>query len=172
MSYSAVHPYARWDVIYIRRQHTSYLLAILGCTVSCSEDPAITLRQEADTLIAEADAASSKGEHRRAERLYAKAWNKSRGETGVRSNERVFFILLSALNANFLRGDFKAGLSVAGLITKAFDGEVFVGNPLFHLRLGQCKFEVAQEDEKQFAVEDLSRALLGAGVPSAATRRP
>ena len=71
--------------------------------------------------------------------------------------EAATWILAAIGDANFLGGDFTAGrdnLQLAMHCTGA------IGNPFLHLRLGQCQFELGDEDR---AADELARAYMGAG---------
>jgi tetratricopeptide (TPR) repeat protein len=67
------------------------------------------------------------------------------------------WILAAIGDANYLGGDFQAGrdnLSMAMHCPEA------IGNPLLHLRLGQCQYELGNLDR---AADELARAYMGAG---------
>ena len=61
--------------------------------------------------------------------------------------------LLAAIgDANFLSGDFKAGLQNLSYAMRCPDG---IGNPFLHLRLGQCQFELGNLER---AADEFTRA--------------
>ena len=73
------------------------------------------------------------------------------------------------MNALFLAGSHEEGLNVAHEIAGAFATEKFLGNPLFHLRVGQCLYELLDQDERELSGpgtmhDELARALIGGGI--------
>jgi hypothetical protein len=82
--------------------------------------------------------------------------------------EDAFWLLLSGANAQFCAGDFEGCLDTC---TTAFDlfkdlGYV-VGNPFFHLRVGQASFELEppeDRDERGTTIDNLARALICGGI--------
>jgi len=57
-------------------------------------------------------------------------------------------------DANFLSGDYQAGRDN---LTTAIHCPDAIGNPFFHLRLGQCQYELGNQDR---AADELARAFL------------
>jgi len=62
------------------------------------------------------------------------------------------WILTAIGDANFLGGDFQAGVDNLSNAMRCPDA---IGNPFIHLRLGQCQFEVGNLDK---AADELTRA--------------
>jgi tetratricopeptide (TPR) repeat protein len=67
------------------------------------------------------------------------------------------WILAAIGDANFLSGDYVAGRDNLSMAMHCPDA---IGNPFFHLRLGQCQFEVGDLDR---AADELARAYMAAG---------
>ena len=67
------------------------------------------------------------------------------------------WILAAVGDANFLGKDYKAGRDN---LSNAMHCPNAIGNPFIHLRLGQCQFELGNEER---AADELTRALMGAG---------
>ena len=68
--------------------------------------------------------------------------------------EAATWILAAIGDANFLSGDFQAGRDNLASAMHCPDA---IGNPFFHLRLGQCQFELGNQDR---AADELARAFL------------
>ena len=68
--------------------------------------------------------------------------------------EAATWILAAIGDANFLSGDYQAGRDN---LTTAMHGPDAIGNPFFHLRLGQCQYELGNQDR---AADELARAFL------------
>lgn len=71
--------------------------------------------------------------------------------------EAATWILVAIGDANYFGGDFAAGrdnLSYAMRCPSA------IGNPFVHFRLGQCEFELGNQER---AADELMRAYMGAG---------
>ncbi|MGV6861420.1 MAG: tetratricopeptide repeat protein [Putridiphycobacter sp.] len=62
------------------------------------------------------------------------------------------WILTAIGDANFLSGDYQAGVSN---LSNAMHCPEAIGNPFIHLRLGQCQFETGNLDR---AADELTRA--------------
>jgi hypothetical protein len=80
----------------------------------------------------------------------------------------AFWRLMNGADAQFRAGDFEACLDTC---TEAFnlfkDLGFVVGNPFFHLRVGQASFELEQpdaRDENGMAMDNLARALICGGI--------
>ena len=71
--------------------------------------------------------------------------------------EAATWILAAIGDANYLGGDFEAGRDNLSLAMHCPDA---IGNPILHLRLGQCLFELNDLDQ---AADELTRAYMGAG---------
>jgi len=83
----------------------------------------------------------------------------------------AFWLAMSSAEAMFHFGDLETAYQLYG---EAFqhaqrNGVPVVGNPLFHLRVGQCLYALATAEERSrtgpgTALDNLARALIGAGV--------
>src|SRR6187399_1287203 len=71
--------------------------------------------------------------------------------------EAATWILAAVGDANYLSGDFVAGRDN---LSHAMHCPDAIGNPFLHLRLGQCQFEVGNEDR---AADEQARAYLTEG---------
>ena len=71
--------------------------------------------------------------------------------------EAATWILAAVGDANFLMGDFEAGRDN---LSNAMHCPEAIGNPFLHLRLGQCQFELGNEDR---AADELARAYMSEG---------
>ena len=128
-----------------------------------------------------ADDAMRKGDFNTANNLYCAAWDlygqdrKNASEAGkVREfdqqhpPEEAFWLLMSGANAQFAAGDFEGCLDTGVTAFELFRELGFVvGNPLFHLRVGQASFELEGPDdldEQGTAIDNLARALICGGV--------
>lgn len=60
-------------------------------------------------------------------------------------------------DANFFRGDFETSLNN---FLRAMQVEGAIGNPFLHLRIGQCEFEL---DNDERAVDEMCRAYMSEG---------
>ena len=143
-------------------KRTIWIAALL---TACSDDPppppAVT---PVPTLLKQADALMEQAKYVQADKLYGKAWNQTRNEKGIYQNNSAFWILMHALDLKVRQGNYQAGMDVARLIGRAFSKEVFMGNPLFHLRVGQCQYETLLAAKRRPARQELSRALIGGGI--------
>jgi hypothetical protein len=122
--------------------------------------------EEVAKILKQADQMALAGKLEKADELYAQTWGILRLEDCVRTDEQAFWVLMSAVNVKFLKGEHDKAFAVAQVITKTFhrNRTMYVGNPLFHLRVGQCKLELAGEQGKRSATDELARALMGGGV--------
>lgn len=71
--------------------------------------------------------------------------------------EAATWLLAAIGDSNFLGGDFVAGRDNLSAAMHCPDA---IGNPFLHLRLGQCQFELGNEDR---AADELARAYLTMG---------
>jgi hypothetical protein len=134
----------------------------------------IKLRQLADDSM-------RRGDFRSANDYYCAAWNdysekrKAASEAGsVRQFDEAntpadaFWLLLSGANAQFSLGDFEGCLDTCVTALNLFkDLGYVVGNPLFHLRLGQASFELdppGDRDPADTTIDNLARALICGGI--------
>lgn len=127
------------------------------------------------------DASMRSGSYQTAKDQYCAAWDlyaeqrKTYAEAGkVREfDERhtaqdAFWLLMSGANAQFGAGDFEGCLDTC---MTAFDlfkelGYV-VGNPFFHLRVGQASFELdapGDDNGREMTIDNLARALICGGI--------
>lgn len=133
------------------------------------------------TLRRQADDAMRKGDFQAANRLYCAAWDHygdqrvAASEAGTvrefdkqHPAEEAFWLLLSGANAQFHVGDFEGCLDTGVTAFELFKDLGFVvGNPFFHLRVGQASFELEEpdeHDEKGTAIDNLARALICGGI--------
>ena len=84
------------------------------------------------------------------------------------TSEDAFWLLLSGANAQFSAGDFEDCLDTCITAFELFKELGYVvGNPFFHLRLGQASFEVEppeDRDEGGMTIDNLARALICGGI--------
>lgn len=111
--------------------------------------------EEIKDLCAQGDQQAQSGEYPAALRLYWKAWDllpepKAHWDAAT-------WILAAIGDANFLGGDFQAGRDN---LSNAMHCPNAIGNPFLHLRLGQCQFELGDDNR---AADELTRALMGGG---------
>lgn len=71
--------------------------------------------------------------------------------------EAATWLLAAIGDSNFLSEDYQAG---ADNLSTAMRYPGGIGNPFLHLRLGQCQFEIGNEDR---AADELARAYMAAG---------
>ena len=67
------------------------------------------------------------------------------------------WILAAIGDANYLSGDYESGRDN---LSNAMHCPDAIGNPLLHMRLGQCQFELGNLDR---SADELMRAYMGAG---------
>ena len=80
--------------------------------------------------------------------------------------EAATWILGAIGDANFFSGDYQAGRDN---LTSAMHCPDAIGNPFFHLRLGQCQYELGNHDR---AADELARAFLLEGAELFAEEDP
>lgn len=134
-----------------------------------------------DRLRQLGDASMRSGDIRCANEHYYAAWDDyaaKRKEAAARGTveqfdeahtaENAFWLLLSGANAQFCIGDFDGCLDTGVAAFNLFkDLGLVVGNPFFHLRVGQASFEVEapeSRDENGMAIDNLARALICGGI--------
>lgn len=134
----------------------------------------ITSRQLADDAMRE-------GKFQAANDHYNAAWDnyaeqrKSASDAGkvkefdeLHTAENAFWLLLSGANAQFSAGDFEGCLDTGMTAFDLFkDLGYVVGNPFFHLRIGQASFELdppADCDPAGMTIDNLARALICGGI--------
>ncbi len=80
----------------------------------------------------------------------------------------AFWLLLSGANAQFCSEDFEGCLDTCVIAFDLFkDLGYVVGNPFFHLRLGQASFELdppGERDPAEMTIDNLARALICGGI--------
>ncbi|MEM7345495.1 MAG: tetratricopeptide repeat protein [Chloroflexota bacterium] len=106
-------------------------------------------------LSAEGDALASARAYGEALQKYWAAWNLL-PQPRV-SWEAATWLLVAIGDVNFLGGNFEAGRDN---LSNAMHCPGAIGNPFIHLRLGQCQFELGNE---QRAADELTRAYMGDG---------
>ncbi|MFN7733087.1 MAG: hypothetical protein ACK5OB_14405 [Pirellula sp.] len=128
-----------------------------------------------------ADDAMRRGDFRSANDHYCAAWNdyaekrKAASDAGTvrqfdktNTSEDAFWLLLSGANAQFCTGDFEGCVDTAVTAFNLFkDLGYVVGNPFFHLRLGQASFELdppGGRDPAEMTLDNLARALICGGI--------
>ncbi len=127
------------------------------------------------------DAAMRRGDFRGADDHYLAAWNGYTAERRAASDadavrqfdtthtpEAASWLLLSGADAQFRRGDFEGCFDTCVTAFNLFkDLGLVVGNPFFHLRLGQAAFELEppeDRDPRGTAIDNLARALICGGI--------
>jgi hypothetical protein len=123
-------------------------------------------------LLVKAEASALAGEHASAATSYAEAWRLLAGaKGGVKAvgHEHAFWILMNCVNSEWLAGDFDGAMSAADVAHRNLRGKSFgpVGNPFFHLRLGQSLWALAEADGEDPAIaglDNLARALICGGI--------
>jgi hypothetical protein len=128
-----------------------------------------------------ADDAMRRGDFQSANDHYCAAWDdyaekrKAASDAGsVRQFDKTntsadaFWLLLSGANAQFSLGDFEGCLDTCVTAFDLFrDLGYVVGNPLFHLRLGQASFELDPPGDRnpaEMTIDNLARALICGGI--------
>ena len=111
--------------------------------------------EQIQRLSAEGDALAEAGRYPEALTKYWSAW-------GLLPEpqddwEAATWLLAAIGDANFLGGDYEAGRDN---LSNAMHCPGAIGNPFLHLRLGQCQFELGNEDR---AANELARAYMGGG---------
>lgn len=113
------------------------------------------VHQQITTLSAAGDALAEQGDFPAALEKYWAAWDfLPEPQTDW---EAATWLLAAIGDANFLGGDYAAGRDS---LSNAMHCPGAIGNPFLHLRLGQCQFEL---DNEQRAADELARAYMGAG---------
>ncbi|MGC3962800.1 MAG: hypothetical protein QM803_05565 [Rhodocyclaceae bacterium] len=128
-----------------------------------------------------AEALMRKGSYAMANGLYWQAWEsytaQRRSAHAAGSVEAfdeanppaaAFWLLISGANAQFLAGDAEACVDTLVTVFELFkDIGLVVGNPFFHLRLGQASLELEPSsitDNTSTATDNLARALICGGI--------
>jgi len=106
-------------------------------------------------LSADGDALAEGGRYPEALKKYWAAWELlPEPQTDW---EAATWVLGAVGDANFLSGDYEAGRDN---LSNAMQCPDAIGSPFLHLRLGQCQFELGDQDR---AADELARAYMGAG---------
>jgi len=120
-------------------------------------------------LVRQADQLAASGDYGTAVGHYSEAWEVICSDRPDHEIEEAFWLLMSWVNANFLAGEFREAHHLCIETFQVFaDHGMVVGNPFFHLRAGQCDYELAPPNEPMSAeaassVDNLSRALITGG---------
>jgi tetratricopeptide (TPR) repeat protein len=112
--------------------------------------------EEIRNLCDSGDKLADEGRFAEALEIYWLAWDKL--PEPRTAWEAATWILAAIGDANFQRGDYEAGRDNLAMAMQCPDAN---GNPFLHLRLGQCQFELG-DDER--AADELARAFLLEGV--------
>ena len=117
---------------------------------------------EAGTLLIAAVRTMEEGDAQAAATLYERAWLRSEEH----EPEARFWLGMNAVDAALAAGDPSRAFDATRAVYAALGSipGVVVGNPFFHLRAGQCKYELLSPHEHESAIDDLARALIGAGI--------
>ena len=116
------------------------------------------------------DEAMSENEWDDAFSCYCSAWELLCEDKPEHGAHEAFWLIASWANASFMSGDFQDCLERLNESLEIFgDRDLVVGNPFFHLRVGQCMYELAESDEKRTdasgaVIENLARALICGGI--------
>jgi hypothetical protein len=129
------------------------------------------LRAAIAPICARAELSACAGVHADAARDYAEAWALLAGNKEVKSvgADYAFWVLMNCVNSEWLSGNYEGAMEAAAAAHRNLRGKSFgpVGNPIFHLRVGQSlwtRAEVEGESPADAAVDDLARALICGGV--------
>lgn len=117
----------------------------------------------ADDYIKLGDKEAQAGEYVAADDAYLEAWNLCRNDKELPA-EQKFWLLFTVLNVKYLAKDYQKAFGMLQLIAQYFEAEIFVGNPLFHLRVGQLYHELEGGGKNPRIDDELARALIGGGV--------
>lgn len=122
-----------------------------------SELPDDTHKQ-IEKLSADGDALAEAGRYPDALKKYWAAWDLL--PEPKTDWDAATWLLAAIGDANFLVGDYHAGRDN---LSNAMHCPGAIGNPFFHLRLGQCQLELGNEDG---AADELTRAYMAEGPPN------
>ena len=111
--------------------------------------------QAIQELSAEGDSLAGDGRYPEALKKYWAAWDLL--PNPQTDWEAATWLLGAVGDANFLSGDYEAGRDN---LSNAMHCPDAIGNPFLHLRLGQCQFELGNQDR---AADELARAFMVAG---------
>jgi hypothetical protein len=113
------------------------------------------LHQQVTFLSRDGDALAETGDYPGALERYWAAWDLLPEPQS--DLEAATWLLAAIGDANFLGGDFVAGRDN---LSNAMHCPGAIGNPFLHLRLGQCQFELGNQER---AADELARAYMGGG---------
>src|SRR5690606_3680727 len=115
----------------------------------------ITARQLADDAMRCADFQSANDHYYAAWDNYAEQRRQASAANTVEefdktyTAEAAFWLLLSGANAQFCTGDFAGCLDTGTTAFELFKDQGYVvGNPFFHLRVGQAHFELEAPEDR------------------------
>jgi len=114
------------------------------------------VHQKIKSLSEIGDAFAEEGSYSAALENYWAAWNLL--PAPPTQWEAAIWLLGAIGDINFITGDYSAGRDYLSL---AMHCPGAIGNPFLHLRLGQCQFELCNEDR---AADELTRAYMGGGL--------
>lgn len=114
-----------------------------------------TVLSQIQVLCGEGDDLADEGEYAEALILYRAAWDLLPAPRT--KHEQATWILGAIGDALYLSGDYKAGRENLTLAMTCPDA---IGDPIMHLRLGQCEFELGNLDA---AAAELGRAYQESG---------
>lgn len=113
------------------------------------------IHEQIQALSAKGDAFAEEGRYGDAIEAYWTAWDLL--PEPQTEWEAATWLLAAIGDTNFLGGDFTAGRDN---LSTAMHCPGAIGNPFLHLRLGQCQFELGNEDR---AADELARAYMSEG---------
>jgi hypothetical protein len=130
------------------------------------------LRASIEPILTQAEVSAGAHKHADAAAEYAKAWDLiASTKAGIKTagEDYAFWILMNCVNSEWLSGDCDSALEAVSVAHRNLRGKSFgpVGNPFFHLRVGQCLWslaEVSGEDSVTAGLDDLARALICGGI--------
>lgn len=134
--------------------------------LSSESDEVLDFRQ----AIRDADQAMEENDWEEAYLSLADAWDILCEDKPDHKAHEAFWLVLSWANAAFMSQEFDDCLEKLSEALKIFrDHELVIGNPFFHLRVGQCLFELAESDSERTdatgqVVDNLARALICGGI--------
>jgi|GEM_PF-1570819 len=145
-----------------------------------SESPEMQLANDFVQCQSDADQLMREGKYVEAENGYWQAWEAYAGARSAASAgdavdafddhhppSDAFWLLVSGANAQFSMGDFEGCIDTLATACALFkDIDLVIGNPFFHLRLGQASLKLdpgSISDYASAASDNLARALICGG---------
>ncbi len=122
------------------------------------------------TDIRIADESMAANQLDKAYNYYSDAWETLCEDRPEHKPEEAFWLMMSWANSVFAAQDYEQCYEIMGEAYAIFkDMGLVVGNPFFHLRVGQSAYELAETDEQRFdqsgqAIDNLARALITGGI--------